>query len=472
MDIKKAAIINAIGKYTRIGLSVLVSAILARLLSAEDYGVVAIIMAFSAFFGTFSDMGFGTAIVQKKDLTDDDLNNIFSFSVYVGLILMILFSVLSYPISLFYKNPEFVKLGILLSFQLLFCSLDMVPNGVLSRDKKFTTISIGTVVIYVATSAVTILLAKLGLKYYALVIQSIISSLFLLIWDFSFANVRLGFRVRFDFGSIRKILNYSSYQMAFNFVNYFSRYLDSLLTGKYIGAADLGYYNKAYSLILYPVNNISGTISPVLHPILSDYQDRKDIIFEKHVKLVKLLACIGLFIAAVFFLAADEIIGIMYGDKWQNSITCFRILSLAIVPQMINGSAGSIFLSLGSTKLLFINGCINSAVTIIAIMIGVFWGKTIEILSICVAIAYIFHFVSASFMLSHYGFKYSLPKYCKAFIPEICIFIVMTAAVLLFPFRIESLVLSGLAKGLYLGVVFIASLFISKEHRVFKVLFH
>ena len=76
MEIKKAALINAAGKYSKIFLSLIVNAVLARILSAEDYGVVAVITVFSTFFTTFSDMGFGPAIIQNKDLTEDDINNI------------------------------------------------------------------------------------------------------------------------------------------------------------------------------------------------------------------------------------------------------------------------------------------------------------------------------------------------------------------------------------------------------------
>lgn len=468
MNLKKAAFINALGKYAKIILQIFVNAILARILSAEDYGVVAVITVFSTFFTTFSDMGFGPAIIQNKDLTDEDINNIFSFTVYVSVGLMLIFIICSFPIALFYNNKVYILLGQMLSLSLLFNALNMVPNGILSRDKKFVSIAIRTVVVYVGASIFTIILAVAGLRYYALAIQSILTAFFTFVWNY--ATTKPKFHFRYSMRSIKKVLNYSGYQFAFNLVNYFSRNLDNLLTGKFMGNAELGYYNKAYTLMLYPVNNLSGVVSPVLHPILSDYQKQLNIIFKKYMKVVRLLACIGLYVAPVCFLAANELIVIFYGPNWSQSVICFQFLSIAIIPQMINSSAGSIFQALGNTKLLFKNSCINTGITVIAIVIGVFVGKSIQALSFCVAIAYLCHFATAFTMLIKFGFKYRMMNFIKEMLPEVFILVIMIVAVKMYPFHFTDLILSGFVKCLYLGVVYLIALFISREHRIFTSL--
>ena len=98
MNMRKAALVNAIGKYSKIFLSLVVNAILARILSPNDYGIVAVITVFSTFFTTFSDMGFGPAIIQNKELTEDDIGNIYSFTVYISVGLMFVFSICSISI--------------------------------------------------------------------------------------------------------------------------------------------------------------------------------------------------------------------------------------------------------------------------------------------------------------------------------------------------------------------------------------
>ncbi|WP_270518773.1 oligosaccharide flippase family protein [Ligilactobacillus salivarius] len=90
-SIKKASMINAVGKYSKILLSIVVEIILARLLTPHDYGIVAVVVVFTTFFTTFSDMGLSTAIVQRKDLTKSDIDNIYTFTVYISVILMVIF---------------------------------------------------------------------------------------------------------------------------------------------------------------------------------------------------------------------------------------------------------------------------------------------------------------------------------------------------------------------------------------------
>lgn len=465
ISVKKAALINALGKYSKILLSLVVTAILARILSPDDYGIVAVITVFSTFFTTFSDMGFGPAIIQNKELTKDDINNIYSFTVYISVVLMLIFAICTIPISLFYGDSVYIPLGLVLSLSLLFNAMNMVPNGILNREKKFVSIAVRTVVVYIVSAAVSIVLALIGFRYYALAVQAVLSALFQFVWNF--VTTKPKFRIRFDFKSIKKVLNYSGFQFAFNMVNYFSRNLDNLLTGKFMGNKELGYYNKAYTLMLYPVNNLTGVVSPVLHPILSDYQDHKEIIYQKYMKIVKLLMCLGIYIAPLCYLGADEIISILYGDNWAQSVVCFQLLSIAIIPQMINSSAGSIFQAIGNTKLLFINSCINTGITVIAILIGVLYGQSIEFLSAAVSAAYICHFITAFYMLIKLGFKFKIISFLKEIFPEIIILIIMVISVIFYPFSIEGIWLSVIVKCIYLGAVFLVCLMITKEYKLF-----
>lgn len=467
-SMKNAAMINASGKYLKVILSVVVNAILARILSAEDYGIVSIITVFSTFFITFSDMGFGAAIIQRKDLTENEISDIFSLTVYISFALMLIFAVVSFPIALFYKDRVYISLGILLSVSLLFSALNMVPNGILNRDKKFVSIAVRTVVVYAGAAIVTVALALLGFRYYALVIQSILTSFLTFVWNYK--TTRPVFHLRFNKASIQKVMNYSGFQFAFNVVNYFSRNLDNLLTGKFMGNAELGYYNKAYTLMLYPVNNLAGVVSPVLHPLLSDYQNEKNIIYKKYMKVVKLLGCIGIFVAPYCYLAANEIVHILYGSGWNQSVACFRLLSIAIVTQIINASAGGVFQAIGNTKLLFINSCINTVITIIAIFIGVFVGGNIEFLSGCVAVAYLCHFFTAIVMLIKIGFKSSLLIFFKELLPEITVLVGMVCSVITYPVSIGNIFVSAIVKFGYLGIIYLGFMIITKEIKIFKEL--
>lgn len=467
-SVKKAALINAMGKYSKVVIALIINAILARILSAEDYGIVAVITVFSTLFTTISDMGFGTAVIQNKDLDKDDIDNIFSFSVLIALVLMLIFVICSYPISLFYEDRIYISLGLMLSVSLFFNALNMVPNGILNREKRFISIAVRTVVVYLGSAIITIILAILGLRYYALAIQAILTSFFTYIWNAITTKPR--FKLKFSMKSVKKVINYSGYQFAFNVVNYISRNLDNLLTGKFMGNAELGYYNKAYTLMLYPVNNLAGVVSPVLHPILSDYQKELDIIYKKYIKVVKLLAVIGVFVEGVCIVAAPELIRIMYGNYWKKSIACFQLLSFAIITQMINASTGAIFQAIGKTKLLFITSCANTSITVIAIIVGVFVGKNITFLSGCVAIAYLFHFITAFYIMMKYGFGYKFGKFIKEISINIIMLIVVVIAALIYPFTIPNTFVSLMIKGIYMSLIYCVCMYVTKEYKILKIL--
>jgi PST family polysaccharide transporter len=349
-----------------------------------------------------SNMGLGPAIIQKKDLTESDVNTIFSFTLYSGFILMLAFIGFSYPISLFYDNPVYRSLGLFLSISLFFGSLNMIPNALLLKEKKFVLIGIRTITVSLVSGIITIILALQGLRYYAIVLHSVISSVVIFIWNR--ASVKVRFTPRINWKSIKKIRSFSSYQFAFSFMHYFSRHLDNLLIGKYIGEVSLGYYEKSYRLMLYPVRNLTHVITPILHPVLSDFQSDKIRIFKRYMRVVKLLSLLGSFITPFCYFAASELVLIFFGSQWGNAVPSFRLLALSIWAQMISSSSGAIFQSLGLTNLMFFSGAINSVLNIIFIIWGLLLGE-IESIALLVMISYNLQLIITFFVLMKFGFK-------------------------------------------------------------------
>lgn len=470
-SIKKASMINAVGKYSKILLSIVVEIILARLLTPHDYGIVAVVIVFTTFFTTFSDMGLSTAIVQRKDLTKSDIDNIYTFTVYISVILMVIFYFFSYIIAEFYGSSVYVNVGKLLSISLFFNALNMVPNGILNRDKKFVTIAVRTVIVYVLSAVLTIILAFLGAKYYALVAQAIFSAMFTFIWNV--ITTKPKFMIKYDNSGLKKVASYSIFQFAFNLLNYFSRNLDNLLAGRFIGSTQLGYYNKAYTLMQYPVSNLSGIITPVLHPILSDYQNSKEILYQKYMTILKLLMVIGVWAEAICIFAAPEIIYIMYGSNWGNSIICFKLLAISIATQMMSSSAGAAFQALGNTRLMFMQGCINTAITVLSILIGIFSGKTIYTLALWVSISFIVNFIISYFFLVVFAFKKQFSKFLFELIPYIIIGVIVFLSVYVYPEKIiHDIYISCMSKILYITFVYIIGIVLTGQRKnIVKLIF-
>ena len=133
---------SAIAKYSGMVIALIVTAILARLLPPEDFGIATVATVIISFLSMFSSFGFEPAIVQFRNLDEYDYNNIFSFTFWIGLLLSIGFYFLAKPVSLFYESQELLTILRLLCINLFFATLNVVPNALIYKDKLFRFIAI------------------------------------------------------------------------------------------------------------------------------------------------------------------------------------------------------------------------------------------------------------------------------------------------------------------------------------------
>lgn len=462
-SLKKAVLINAISKYSKVLINLFFTAILARILTPEDYGVVAVITVFTTFFSIFADMGLSTAVIQNKDLTEEDVNSIYSFSVYMGFFLCISFVIFSYPLSVFYDDTIYMPLGCILAFSLLFNAMNMIPNALLMKNKLFMVSAIRNIVQVIIGGILTIILALMGYKYYAIVISSVFQAILIYLWNKKYSCLKFCRKVNMN--SMKKILSFSAFQFAFSIVNYFSRNLDNLLTGKFIGNVMLGYYDKAYQLMQYPISSLTHVITPALHPILSEYQNDKEYIYYQYMKVVRLLAVLGIFISAFCYFSSRELVYILFGKSWELAIPCFTWMSISVWAQMVSSSTGSIFQSLNETKRMFYIGTFNAVLNVTMIILGVLTGNIVK-LSMCVGICYIFQFFTSYYVLIKHSFGLSFLKFLGGLWREAMIGVFLIFDVLFYPCCIQNIIVSFIVKVAYLGSGYMIGLFFTGEYKM------
>lgn len=415
-----AASIIAVGKYANLIFGIIANIVLARLLNADEYGIVAILTVFVNFFQMFTDMGFGAAVIQNKDLDDQDVNNIFSLTVYLGVVLMLVFMGVSNLITLIYNNSVLNILGKLISFALLFNTWNMIPNALLLKEKRFKLVGIRTMVASGVSYGVAIVLAFLGASYYSLVFQSICIALFTFVWNYVTVKPKFGLRPKKD--SIEKVFGFSMSSFGYDILNYFSRNLDNLLAGRIMGTTALGYYNKAYQLTTYPNTYFTSIISSVLHPILSDFQNQLDIIYKKYMEILKLLMAASIYVSAVFFLCSEEIVIILYGRTWEETIPCFRILSFSIFLQMVTSSITNVFRSMNRMDLRLKSGMFYVPVQVVMIVLGTL-SQDITILAAFVTISFAFRYLFEFYYLIKVGFGKKMSEFFRENLPFYCVFV-------------------------------------------------
>ena len=388
---------TALGRYSNVLLSIIVGAFLARLLTPNDFGIVSIVTIFIAFFQLLSEVGIGPAIIQNKTLNKKDIESIFSFSIIIGFVFALLFFESSTLVSNFYNLKILEKLCKLLSISVLFYSFNVVPQALCYKNHKFKKIAIITVFVQLFTGFLAVILALLHFSYYSLIIKAILDSFFLFLGNYYLEPVKFSFKINYE--AIKKIGKFAGFQFLFNFINYFSRNSDNLLIGKYLNVGMLGYYDKAYKLMLMPVSNLTFVITPVLQPILSDYQNDKTRIYNSYLKVIKLLASIGFPLSSFLFFAAPEIILLLFGPQWSNSVHIFQLLSITVGLQLLLSTSGSIFQAANRVDLLFISGFFSSFLMIGGISFGIFFGKSLDAVGYGLISAFFINFIQAFYIL-------------------------------------------------------------------------
>jgi len=382
---------TAIAKYANLVISLGVTAVLARLLSPEQFGVIAVAMVIIAFLNLIADIGLFPAVIQYKNLTKDELGNLFSISCYLGFILALILVLIAPLIADYYGQPLLRNIIRLLAIGLFFTASSVVPNALFYRERMFKFIAIRSFIIQIVLGAVSISAAFYGAGIYALLINPILYSILLFI--VSYVHFPLPFKLRISLNTIRPILRYSTFQFLFNIVNYFSKNSDTLLIGRYLGINILGYYDKAYQLMSLPLQNITQVITPVIHPILSLKKEDKMQLIAATEQLIAILALIGFPLASFLYFAAEDLIYLFFGAQWGAAVPVFQILSLTVGIQLILSSSGSIFQTTGDTKYMFFSGLLSALLNVCGILLGIFYFEAISAVAGCLVITNCITFV-------------------------------------------------------------------------------
>ena len=457
-EFKKGVFYSAIGKYSNVIVQLLVQAILSRLLTPKEYGVVAVVNVFLVFFQMLADFGIGPAIIQNKKLTKKDINSIFIFSFYLAILLGILFMFLGYPISLFYNDAIYVPISIVLGVCVFFYGILVVPQNMLLREKNFMTVNMVTVIANVLSGVISITLALLGFSYYSLIISNTIKAAFLFFVFYFKTNLKVQFKL--DVAPIKKIFSFSKNQFIFNFINYFSGNLDKILIGRFFSASALAYYDKSYQLSLYPNQILTNVIYPVIQPIMSDYETKIDKIKNVYLMLTRFLGTIGLSLSVFLMFTSQEIILFLFGDQWGGSVQTFQVLAFSVWIQLILTITGAIFQSANRTDLLLVSGVLTAITNITAMIIGIYTGK-IELVALLLVVAFTLNFLQTNYLLMYRMFNSNYQEFFKILVKPAMMAASQVIVFLLLPelpfANFINLVLKGLIFVLVFGIGLIAT---------------
>lgn len=345
---------------------------LARLLSPKDFGLVGMVTAFTGVLVLFRDFGLSSASIQHETITEDQKSTLFWINVTVGAALSVLAFAMAPLVAAFYHEPRLFAVTAVLALGFLFNSAGVQHGTLLSREMRFTALSVISTVSAFLGLAVGIAAALAGWKYWSLVVMTLAST----------AVATLGVWLATSWipgpprrrAGLRSIMHFGSTVTANSVLIYIATNFEKVLLGRYWGADAIGIYGRAYQLGNIPTDSLNSTVGEVAFAALSRLQGEPARLRSYFLKGYSLVVSLSLPITIVCVLFAPDIVLSLLGPKWKAAVPVFRLLAPTIlVFAIVNPMAWSLY-SLGRVGRLLKMALVITPILIAGYLLAVPYG--------------------------------------------------------------------------------------------------
>lgn len=361
-----------IGQLIRIVIQLTGIVILGRLLGPSDYGLIASVTAVIGVGEVFRDFGLASAAVQAKELSKNQKDNLFWANTLIGAALTGIAFACAPLIAGLYGDDRLVQLTQALSFTFLLNGLATQFRAHLTRNLRLFAFAATEIGAQVGALAVGIGMALGGYGFWALAGQQLSQGVLMLALLLVVARWFPGFFHRKT--KMSHFFKYGSGLAGSQLLGYASRNADSVVIGATLGAGPLGLYNRAFQLLMLPLNQINAPSTRVALPVLSRLQDDKKRYGEFIVLGQAIMLHIVTLVLAFSCAQATPVIAIALGDQWLAAAPIFQILSIAGFFQAAAYASFWVYLSKGITKQNFYLALVTRPLVIGCILLGSIWG--------------------------------------------------------------------------------------------------
>ena len=351
--------------------SILSAIFVARILTPNDYGVIAMAAPVFSFLLLFQDLGFYQSLIQRRDLDSRQVNGIFWITISVSVCIALVLVAISPLVSFFYHDARPAMVTAATAGIVIVTSVSLQHAALLAREMRFKTI--GAIdCIYALTTLIATLAAAIAFKnFWAITVGGLVGAMAQTAALWVWCRWRPS---QPSYSGSKELMRFGAGVTGFNLVNFLVRNLDNILIAKFVGGHALGLYDQSYKLMMAPMQAVSGPLSRVMMPILSRLQGepaRYRSAFLMALRLLLLALTPGLAVAAAL---STEIVPLVLGEKWREAGPIFFWLSLTGLVQPVANATGWLFLSSGRTQSMFWWGVLSALVTAVGFLFGLRWG--------------------------------------------------------------------------------------------------
>lgn len=368
----RGGMITVVSQFVRFVLSLLSVMVMARLLLPVEYGLIAMVAPITGFVGLFKDMGLSTATVQKTHITHEQVSVLFWVNVTVSAGLALLCIALSPLVGRFYHDDRTMWITMALACSFLLGGLTAQHSALLRRQMLFATLGWIDVATSVVSILVGIITAWAGWSYWSLVAMTLSGSAVncAAVW---IVNAWRPGRPRKGSG-VRELLHFGGRLTVYQVFNFISGNVDKLLIGKTLGAGALGIYNRAFQLLLMPIEQVYSPLAAVLLTALSRVVDDPDRYRQAVRTIGDLLMMTITPLTAMMIVLAEETVLVFMGPAWAGAVPIFRALAIVALAIPMSNLGGIILQSMGKTDVLMKWAPFSMLISVVSILVGMHWG--------------------------------------------------------------------------------------------------
>ena len=355
-----------------LGIQVVATVVLSRLLVPKDFGIVAMVTSFSLLLSNFGLNGITEAVVQREEMDDGVASTLFWITVSGGAFLTFAFAASGTLLAKFYAEPVVARVTVGMAPTILLTSVSVLHLGLLKRAMQFSVVSVNDIVARVASVVVSIVAGFHGLGYWALVLGSCALPLSTSVGAWVMCRWTPG-RPRRT-GGLRTMLMYAMNTYGRFSVNYATRNGDNLLVGWRFGSNALGFYKKAYDLFSLSAGQLVSATTVVAVSALSRVRKDQPRYQRYLLGAITVMAFLGMGLSGGLTLIGRDLIRILLGPGWDRAGQIFTYFAPGIGAMIIYQTHGWVHLSIGRADRWFRWGILELVVTLALFIAGLHWG--------------------------------------------------------------------------------------------------
>lgn len=368
----RGASITMVGQFVRVVLLLGSTAVLSRLISPEDFGLVTIVMSVVALGELLRDFGLSTAAARSTTITNRQKTNLFWINTSLGIVLAGAAVLAAQPLAAFFGQPALREVLIALSSVFVLSGAAAQLRAEVNRRLNFIALTIcDTAPVFLGIVSAVVFAFYVDGNYWALVVQQIVVAASGLLFVGFFAHWMPGLPNR---ASVREYTSFGVGLFGTQLVSYFTKNSDNVALGYFWGPAVTGVYGRAYQILMLPMNQLLAPLTRVAVPILSRVVDQHDRFVSYVISAQKTSALVLAITYGLLIGLADPAVNLVFGSQWTAMIPVFQALALGGIFRGMNQLTFWVYLAQGRTSEQFRFYLWSQPLIVVAMMCGLPWG--------------------------------------------------------------------------------------------------